>query len=429
MNKTVAATTLGCKVNAYDTESILTMFREAGYDVCDFSGDADVYIINTCTVTATSDKKSRQMIRRAAGRGGIVVVAGCFAQNKPDEAVSIEGVNIVAGVKERGEIVDLVEKYVSENGIIRRVTGYNREQGQLIFDNKPVKGLTGRTRCFVKIQDGCENFCSYCIIPKIRGPVRSRLLGDIEAEIRDAAALGVKEIVLTGISVASYGSGGNDLNGVTLADALYAAANIKGIERVRLSSVGPSAINDGFVKVFEKLPKLCGHIHLSLQAGCDKTLLNMNRKYTTGEYNRAVEAIRAVRPDAAVTTDVIVGFPGETDCDFEQSLDFVGRMGFADLHVFPFSKREGTAAAGFPHQIPKDVKKARAAGMIELGKNIRRRFLEKNLGKIVPVLFESKNKSGEYCGFSPNYIEVFKQSEEDIRGKIIPVELKPGQVY
>lgn len=427
----MAAVTLGCKVNAYDTESVLARFREAGYEVKDWEDKAAVYIVNTCSVTAVSDKKSRQMIRRAASKGGIVVVTGCYAQNKAEEARNIPGVHIVTGVKERGEIVRLVENYHDNysgaNGIINLVTGYNRDK--LLFENMPVKGLTGRTRAFVKIQDGCENFCSYCVIPHIRGPVRSRLLDDVADEIKAVAAAGVKEVVLTGISVASYGQ---DLPDLSLPAVIRAAANAAGIERVRVSSIGPGAVTPGFLGALREFPALCGHVHLSLQAGCDRTLARMNRKYTTDEYMGAVQAIRSIRPDASITTDVITGFPGETESDFEESLAFARHIRFAQLHVFPFSRREGTAAADMPDQIPKKIKEERAARMIELGNRLKSDFTARNLGTAAPVLFESRLKSGAYTGLTPNYIEVSADSETDIRGKILPVCLKTvenGQVY
>jgi len=253
-----------------------------------------------------------------------------------------------------------------------------------------------------------------------RGPVRSRKLSDIAAEIKDVADSGIKEAVLTGISVASYG---RDLNGETLTDAIRTAANVPGIERVRLSSIGPGAVTPDLLKAFADLPQLCGHVHLSLQSGCDKTLADMNRKYSADEYADAVHSIRSVRPDAAITTDVIVGFPGETDGDFDDSYAFVERMGFAALHVFPFSRREGTAAAVMPGQLPRSVRESRAARMIELGQVLKSGFIDQNIGAVVPVLFESRLDTGEYAGLTPNYIEVAAGSEADIRGLILPVRL------
>ena len=421
MSKTVAAITLGCKVNAYDTESVLERFRAAGYMVVDFSEEADVYLVNTCTVTAAADRKSRQKLRQAAARGGLVVVTGCYAQNNPEEAMEIPGVHIVAGIKERPEIVGFVENYFQNGGITSRVTGYNKDR--ITFDNMPAKGLEGRTRAFVKIQEGCENFCSYCVIPMVRGPVRSRRLGDILREIKDVAGLGGREIVLTGISVASYGL---DLEGEKLADVLR-AANVPGIERVRLSSIGPAAITPEFIEVFRENKVICSHIHLSLQSGCDRTLEAMNRKYTCAQYAAAVQAIRLARPCTAVTTDIIAGFPGETEADFEESLEFVRSIAFADLHVFPFSPRKGTSAASMPGQIPKKVKEERVRRMMDLGKKLKSGFIGENLGKTAPVLFEKDDGPGQYAGFTPNYIEVIAESSEDIRGKVLEVRLEGSQ--
>lgn len=422
MAKTVAAATLGCKVNMYDTESILVRFREAGYAVRDFNDAADVYIVNTCTVTAVSDKKSRQMVRRSAGRGGVVVVTGCFAQSKADEALAIPGVSIVAGIKERGRIVELVETFLREGGIRCEVTGYNRDNK---FDNMPVSGLIigagGRTRPVVKIQDGCDNFCSYCVIPMARGAARSRRIEDIADEVRGLAAAGAREVVLSGISAAAYGVD----TGQKLTDVLYAVAgvaDIAGISRIRLSSIGPAAVTPDFIKALEQIPAICDHVHLSLQSGCDTTLRRMNRKYTCAEYAAAAAAIRAARPGVAITTDIIAGFPGESDADFVESLNFAAEMGFADMHVFPFSRREGTEAATMPDQIPTKIRKERARRMIALGDELRRRFVRGNLGRVVPVLFESV-VNGAYAGLTPNYIEVLVESAEDLRGRIFDVLL------
>jgi threonylcarbamoyladenosine tRNA methylthiotransferase MtaB len=429
--KTVAAITLGCKVNAYDTESMLELFRAAGYAVLDISADsdinnnfdeADVYIINTCSVTAVADKKSRQAARRIAERHpkAIIAVAGCYAQNKTEEALSLPGVHIVAGAKNRALIVDLVENYNRNGGIINGVTGYNKSNG---FENLPVSGLEGRTRAFVKIQDGCENFCSYCIIPYVRGPVRSRRIEDIKSEARSVAEAGVKEIVVSGISVASYGV---DLDGrLSLADALYAIASAPGAGRIRLSSVGPSAIDEAFLRAYAELP-ICPHVHLSLQSGCGRTLKRMNRRYTPEDYRRAIYKLRDVKPDTAITTDIITGFPGETEEDFEESMAFVTEQRLAALHVFPYSRRDGTAAAAMDNQVPKAEREGRARRFIRLGEELRRDYKSAFIGSVQDVLFERETDSGVFRGFTPNYIEVtskFLGNSQSIINNILPVVL------
>jgi len=432
MNKRVAAATLGCKTNSYDTESVLQAFRLAGYVVVDFSVGADVYVINTCTVTSQSDKKSRQMIRKAAkaaGTSGLVVVTGCFVQNMGDDTKGMlaeMGVHIAVGVNQRADIVRLVETYSKDGGIAGSVTQYNRSASSLlIYENMPIAGMTGKTRAFVKIQDGCDNFCSYCIIPHVRGPVRSRRLDDVERELAVLTKNGVAEIVLTGIEVASYGK---DLEGagarLGLPDVIK-TAYVAGVSRIRLSSVGPRAITPEFAELFKTIPALCPHVHLSLQSGCDKTLAAMNRGYSKAEYLNAVDLIRdACGNTAAITTDVIVGFPGESDEDFAECLDFVKRVKFASLHVFPFSAREGTAAYDMQDKIPPSVISTRVKDMIALAEQLKGEFLTDNLGRRMPVLFESASKAGVCSGFTPNYIEVSVISDESLQGQVREVCLE-----
>lgn len=424
MRKTIAAVTLGCKVNTYDTESMLEQFRAAGYETADFDSLADVYLINTCTVTNVSDRKSRKMIRRAAAKNpdAVVIVAGCYAQTKAEEAAAIPGVSIVLGTKDRSAVVALVRRFTEERGIINAVTGYNIHEDKSGFESLPVAGLTGRTRAYIKIQEGCENFCSYCVIPYARGPVRSRPLSDIDAEARRLVASGTKEIVVSGISVASYGKDLGD--GCDFNAALRTVASAAGDGRVRLSSVGPGVVNDGFLRTLEEFPSVCGHFHLSLQSGSDRVLRSMNRRYGAADYAAAVERLRRVRPDAAITTDIIVGFPGESEQDFMESYNFAKSLGLAALHVFPYSRREGTAASKLPmsEEVPAAVKSQRTDRLLALGTELKSAFIAKANNSVADVLFE-EILDGAAKGLTGNYIEVRVQSDENLVNRTLPVKI------
>ena len=414
--KRAAFYTLGCKVNQYETEAMAELFKKAGYDVCQYDESADVYIINTCSVTGMSDRKSRQIIRRAKKQNpdAVVAVCGCYAQTAADEVLAIDGVNVVIGTQDRKNIVEIVEAQTA-------ASSYNGVRDILRcheFEDLSVTRYSERTRAFIKIQDGCSQFCSYCIIPYARGPVRSRAEDDIIAEIRALAENGFKEIILTGIHVASYGADTN----TGLASLLMKIDEIDGIERVRMSSIEPMAIDSGFINIVKASQKLCHHFHLSLQSGCDETLKRMNRKYTTAEFAGIVNGIRDYFPDAAITTDIMVGFPGETDDEFAQSLDFVKKTEFADAHIFQYSKRRGTPAARRTDQIDPQVKEQRSKLMIAETEKSRSKFLSAAVGKVEPVLFE-RGSDGMYEGKTGNYITVFAPAETDISGKILPVRL------
>jgi len=416
--KTIAAFTLGCKVNAYDTQAMLELFQNKGYQVVDFTEKAGVYLINTCTVTNLGDKKSRQLIRRAVSQNpeAVVVAAGCYAQVAPDELSGIEGVNLVIGTKDRNKIVELVESYEGESPVCRVYD----IQSEKIFEPLNINRLRDRTRAFVKIQEGCENFCSYCIVPYARGPVRSRPLADIINEVRTLAAHGFQEIVLAGIQVSSYGK---DLKRTDLLDVIEQAHLQEGIRRIRLSSVEPGLFTPDFMSSLSKLPKICDHFHLSLQSGCDRTLKRMNRRYTASEYADTVRELRRLYPGVSLTTDVIVGFPGESENDFLESYSFIKDMALSKLHVFPYSRKKGTKASAMPEQISPEIKKDRLNRMLALDKELSARYLERFIGRELDLLFETRSRTGYYEGHTTNYCKVSCKSEEDLRGRVVPVKI------
>ena len=418
MNKKIAFITLGCKVNLYDTEAMAELFTEKGYEVVDFEEYADVYLINTCTVTNLGDKKSRQMIRRAKriNPNSVVVATGCYAQVASEEVAKIEGINIVIGTKNRSEIVETVENYVAENGVVNNVSDI---MGEKEFEPLQISRLTNRTRAYIKIQEGCNRYCTYCIIPYARGPIRSRKPEEVIEEVKKLAENGFKEVVLTGIHVASYGL---DLGNITLADIIEKVHSVDGIERIRFSSMEPLAIDDEFVARMSKLPKVCDHYHLSLQSGCNRTLKRMNRKYNAEQYAEACERLRTAFPNVAITTDIIVGFPDETEEDFKESLAFAERMKLDKIHTFPYSPKKGTPAAKMKNQISGDIKSQRSKEMIALSDKMNIDFLNNNIGKTVPVLFEDM-ENGFWQGHTTNYIKVLAKSDENLNNKIVDVKL------
>ncbi len=418
MNKKIAFITLGCKVNLYDTEAMAELFTEKGYEVVDFEEYADVYLINTCTVTNLGDKKSRQMIRRAKriNPNSVVVATGCYAQVASEEVAKIEGINIVIGTKNRSEIVETVENYVAENGVVNNVSDI---MGEKEFEPLQISRLTNRTRAYIKIQEGCNRYCTYCIIPYARGPIRSRKPEEVVEEVKKLAENGFKEVVLTGIHVASYGL---DLGNITLADIIEKVHSVDGIERIRFSSMEPLAIDNEFVARMSKLPKVCDHYHLSLQSGCNRTLKRMNRKYNAEQYAEACERLRNAFPNVAITTDIIVGFPDETEEDFKESLAFAERMKLDKIHTFPYSPKKGTPAAKMKNQISGEVKSQRSKEMIALSDKMNIDFLNNNIGKTVPVLFEDM-ENGFWQGHTTNYIKVLAKSDENLNNKIVDVKL------
>lgn len=421
MNK-VAFYTLGCKVNQYETEAMMEAFENAGYEIVDYDGYSDIYIINTCTVTNMGDRKSRQIIRRAMEHNpdAVIAVVGCYSQVAPEEILNIPGVKLVVGTNERSRIVELVEEAQKTD---KKITVVGDIMEVKEFEDMSIRNYKSRSRAFIKIQEGCQQYCTYCIIPYARGPVRSRKLESILEEVKLLADAGYLEVVLTGIHVGSYGK---DFGDISLIDIIEKVHEIDGIERIRLSSVEPMTFDDRFFARLPHLKKLCRHFHLSLQSGCDATLKRMNRKYTTKEYREVVEKLRDIYPDVGITTDLIVGFPGETDEEFEQTVRFIDEISFSGMHIFKFSPRKGTPAAKFKNQVDPRIKDERSKIVSEIARKNKEKFLKRMIGKSFKVLYEQPVDEGSkfYEGLTDNYIRVIAESAYDIKGKIINTELK-----
>lgn len=415
--KKAAFYTLGCKVNQYETEAMTESFENAGYEIVDYSEFADVYIINTCTVTNMGDRKSRQIIRRARGKNpeAIVAVVGCYSQIAPGEVLDIPEVSLVVGTDERVRMVELVEYAMKKEEKLNMVSDIMKVRE---FEEMSIKSYKSRTRAFLKIQEGCDQYCTYCIIPYARGHIRSRKPDSIIAEVKELAGNGFREIVLTGIHVASYGK---DLGNTSLIDIIEKVHKIDEIRRIRMSSVDPNVMTDDFIERLSRLPKICGHFHLSLQSGCDETLKRMNRKYTTGEYRKIVKKLREAFTDVAITTDLIVGFPGETEEEFQKTVDFVEEIAFSEMHVFKYSQRSGTPAAGYVNQIKPRVKDARSKVITAIAEKNEEKFKKIFIGRSMPVLYERPVNDQQFLfeGLTENYIRVVSESQEDIKGKII----------
>lgn len=394
--------TFGCKVNQYETENLRQKLAADGFESVDAMSDADIFIINTCTVTAQSDKKLMQTLRRMKKEApqAITVLTGCFSQAFPERARALEECDIVTGTsKER--IPQLIKEFLENRSRLFSIEKHSRGESFAPMKNKP---SGAKTRAFVKIQDGCDQYCTYCIIPYARGHIRSKPLGDITEEINALAQGGYKEVVLTGINLCCYGKDFDE--DIRLADAVEAACSAEGIERVRLSSMEPEMISDEDIMRLKMQEKLCPQFHLSLQSGCDSTLKRMNRKYTCEEYEQLCKKLRAAFEDCVITTDIMVGFAGETQEDFEQTLRFVEKIGFEKVHIFPYSVREGTAAAKFGGQIDRAEKLRRCERLEQVCGNIRRRWLDSLCGKTVSVLFEKEKGDGWHRGYTKNYTPV-----------------------
>ena len=399
----IAIDTLGCKVNQYETQAMEAELVRRGHTLVPFDGPADAYLINTCTVTAVSSKKSRQAVRQARRRApeAVIAVCGCYAQTAPEEAAEL-GVDLVMGSAGRFALLDAVEDLVQA----RRpapVVEVDPALKRRSFERLPAGGLSGRTRAMLKVEDGCVNFCTYCIIPYARGPVRSLPLQEAAQEAARLAAEGYRELVMTGIELSSWGADLRD--GTELMDLIEAVCAAAPGLRVRLGSLEPRTITEEFCRRAASLPNLCPHFHLSLQSGCDATLRRMGRKYTASRYWESVSLLRAQFDRPGITTDLIVGFPGETEDEFAQTLAFLERCGFSALHIFPYSRREGTPAADMPGQVPRHVKEDRAHRAAEAAKLLRQRWLTGWVGETLPVLFEEE-KDGLWRGYAPNYTEV-----------------------
>lgn len=409
--------TLGCKVNQYESEAMGELFEKRGYTVVGEDEPADIVIINSCTVTAESNRKTRQTVRKARRKNSqaVIVLTGCMAQAFPDEAAKIVEADIVVGNKNEDKIPDLCERFIAERKAMHIFEEH--ETGEKITDFT-VTGFSEHTRSYIKIEDGCNRFCSYCIIPYARGRVRSKSVGAIAAEAEGLSRSGYKEIVLVGINLSAYGQD----TGAGLCDAVLAAAAPEGIERVRLGSLECDQISDDALLKLSECKEFCPQFHLSLQSGCDRTLREMNRKYDTAFYRDLVERIRRIFPDASITTDIMVGFPGESDEDFKESCDFVRETGFARSHVFIYSEREGTPAAGRHDAVDKSVRAERAHIMGDICRQCERDFLKAQCGKTEKALFETES-DGYWEGYTGNYTRVKVKSAGDLEGKILPVVL------
>ena len=415
--KTVAFHTLGCKVNTYESNAMLKQFIEAGYQEVDFKEVADVYVINTCTVTNTGDSKSRQMIRKAIRKNPLaaVCVVGCYSQVAPEEIEQIEGVGVVLGTQYRSDIVKYVDEYLASGKMIVKVDSVMKLRK---FEDLNIDRFKN-TRAFLKIQDGCNNFCTYCIIPYARGRVRSRAKDSVLNQARRLVDNGYVEIVLTGIHTAGYGE---DLEDYSFYDLLVDLVAIDGLKRLRISSIETSQISDEMIELIGSNEKIVDHLHIPLQAGSDATLKRMNRKYTTKEYLEKINKIRSYLPNLAFTTDVIVGFPGETDEEFEETYNFIKTVNYSELHVFPYSPRRNTPAAKMKDQVSDQVKHVRTQRLLELSKELNQAFALKQINQTLKVLFEKRE--GDYLiGHAGDYLKVKVKTADDLIGEIVAVRI------
>ena len=410
--------TLGCKVNQYESQAMSELLRREGFTLSDNRDVADITIINTCTVTAVSDAKNRKIIHKTRRNNpdSIIILTGCMPQAFPDRVKDFEQCDIVLGNKHRGDIVPAINEFLTTHRQITRIESHDNKHAE--YENLTVKNFDGHTRAFVKIEDGCNRFCSYCIIPYSRGRVRSKPLDELKSEVESLSLNGYREIVLVGINLSAYGQG-EDFD---LADAVDVVCAVDGIERVRLGSFEPEMMYDTLIRRFSKQEKFCPQFHLSLQSGCNATLKRMRRQYDTAEYMRIVEDLRANFDNPSITTDVMVGFAGETDEEFSESLDFVKKVGFSKTHVFPYSRRKGTLADSMDNQVNPKVKDERSRIMIEACEKIRAEFLDSQLGRVESVLVE-RLRGDFHEGYTRNYTPVRIYSDADLTGKIVDVKL------
>lgn len=417
---------LGCKVNSYETEAMTQLLKKAGYEIVSFQDQADVYIINTCSVTNMADRKSRQMLHKAKKQNpnAVVVATGCYVQTATEKVAQDLSIDLVVGNNRKKDIVEILNEYYEE-----KEAGEQVKEEYVIdinhtdeYEDLEISTVTEHTRAHLKIQDGCNNFCSYCIIPYARGRIRSRTMESIKAELERLSASGFKEIVLTGINLSCY-----DDNGKKLIDVIEMADNVNGIERIRLGSLDPEVVTEDFVERLDKVKKICPHFHFSLQSGCDKTLKAMNRHYTSDEYYEKCQLIRKYIDNPAFTTDVIVGFPGETEEDYISSREFVKKVKFAELHVFKYSKRDGTVAAKMPNQIDEKIKTLRSEDLIKTGEELTKEFRQAKIGQDTTVLFEEKillDNKEYWVGHTVDYIKIAVPEKENLEGQIRKVNVK-----
>lgn len=419
----VAVTTLGCRVNQYESEAMTEKFLREGYEVVSFEDFSDVYVINTCTVTNMGDKKSRQMIGRARRHNpeSVIAVVGCYSQIAPEDVAKIEGVDVVLGTRNKGDIVYWVNRAREER---KQIIEVNDVMKNKVFEELNIEEYQNKTRAFLKIQDGCNRFCSYCLIPYARGAVCSKRPEKVLEEVKELAKNGFKEVILSGIHTASYGT---DLKeSVTLVELLEQIDAVEGIERVRIGSIDPTFFSKGVIERIVNLKKLCPHFHLSLQSGCNETLKRMNRHYTAKEYKKVVKDLRSFIKDVSITTDVIVGFPGETAEEFNATYEFLKDIKLSKMHIFKFSPRAGTKASAMKGQISGEIKDERSSRLIELNSKLEKEFMNKFLGRTMEVLYEQQYGSGEkiFEGYTSNYIKVVAKSDHNnLEGKIIKTKL------
>lgn len=421
MTKTVAFHTLGCKVNHYETEGIWNMFKAESYERVDFENMADVYVINTCTVTNTGDKKSRQIIRRAVRKNpeAIVCVTGCYAQTSPGEILEIPGVDVVVGTQNRKSMIELIEQHQLTRLPVNGVSNIMRNR---VFEEMDVPTFTDRTRASLKIQEGCNNFCTFCIIPWSRGLLRSRQPENVLAQAQKLVDAGYKEIVLTGIHTAGYGEDLNDYNFAQLLKDLE--LKVKGLKRIRISSIEASQITDEVIEVLDQSEKIVRHLHIPLQSGSNSVLKRMRRKYSADYYAEKIDKIKKALPHLAITSDIIVGFPGETEEEYQETYDFIKKIAYAELHVFPFSQRTGTPAAQMENQVPKELKEKRVEDMIALSNQLAKIYaseFEQDLLEVIPE--EKSSREGYLIGYSDNYMKVEFEGHASLIGSIVKIKI------
>ncbi|WP_428909175.1 tRNA (N(6)-L-threonylcarbamoyladenosine(37)-C(2))-methylthiotransferase MtaB [Niallia sp. Krafla_26] len=427
----VAFHTLGCKVNHYETEGIWQLFKQEGYERVDFDATSDVYVINTCTVTNTGDKKSRQIIRRAIRKNpdAVVCVTGCYAQTSPAEILEIPGVDIIVGTQDRKKMLEYIDQFREERQPINAVGNIMKNR---VYEEMDVPAFTDRTRASLKIQEGCNNFCTFCIIPWARGLMRSRDPQEVIQQAQQLVDAGYKEIVLTGIHTGGYGA---DFKDYKLANLLSdIEANVKGLKRLRISSIEASQITDEVIEVIKKSKVIVRHLHIPLQSGSDTVLTRMRRKYTMESFAERLMRLREIMPDLAVTSDVIVGFPGETEVEFMETYNFIKEHQFSELHVFPYSKRTGTPAARMEDQIDEEVKNERVHRLIALSDQLAKEYASKFEGQVMEVIPEERHVEGHaenlYVGYTDNYLKVVFPATEDMVGQLVKVKIeKAGYPY
>ncbi|WP_214728758.1 tRNA (N(6)-L-threonylcarbamoyladenosine(37)-C(2))-methylthiotransferase MtaB [Exiguobacterium sp. s168] len=418
---TVAFQTLGCKVNHYETEAVWQLFKDAGYARVDFADHADVYVVNTCTVTNTGDKKSRQVIRRAIRQNpdSVICVTGCYAQTSPAEIMAIPGVDVVVGTQDRHKMIGYIEQFREERMPINAVGNIMKAK---VYEELDVPAFTDRTRASLKIQEGCNNFCTFCIIPWARGLMRSRQPEDVLKQAQQLVDAGYKEIVLTGIHTGGYGE---DLKDYNLAKLLKALESVNGLERLRISSIEASQITDEVLDVLKDSPIVVRHLHVPIQSASDTVLRRMRRKYTMAEFGERITRLKEVLPDCAITSDVIVGFPGETEEEFMETFNFINDHKFSELHVFPYSKRTGTPAAMMEDQVEESIKEERVARLIALSDQLAKEYASKYEGELLEIIPEefSEEAGGRLVGYTDNYLRVAIEGDESMIGQLVRVKI------